>query len=178
VLLMAVAVALGVAISAQERILREGSARAADASDLLIGAPGSETQLVLSTVYLQAAAIDLVDGRHLAELQDHPDVQYAAPIGFGDSYQCYPTVGTVAAFLTRNERIRPAQGRVFQRLDKAVVRADVTLELGARFVPTHGQFALDDEEGHEHFAYTVVGRMPRLGNPWDRVISVTIESVW
>jgi putative ABC transport system permease protein len=178
VLLMAVAVALGVAISAQERALRQGSARAADAFDLLIGAPGSETQLVLSTVYLQPAAIDLVDGRHLAELQDDPDVQYAAPIGFGDSYQGYPIVGTIAAFLTRNERIRPAEGRVFERLDEAVVGADVALELGARFVPTHGQVALDDEEGHEHFAYTVVGRMPRLGNPWDRAISAPIESVW
>jgi putative ABC transport system permease protein len=37
---------------------------------------------------------------------------------------------------------------------------------------------LDDEEGHEDFAYAVVGRMPRLGNPWDRAISAPIESVW
>jgi putative ABC transport system permease protein len=178
VLLMAVAVALGVAISAQERALRQGSARAADAFDLLIGAPGSETQLVLSTVYLQPGAIALIDGRHLAELQGDPDVQFAAPIGFGDSYRGYPIVGTIAAFLTQNERIQLAEGRVFARLDEVVVGADVALELGARFVPTHGQVALDDEEGHEGFAYTVVGRMPRLGNPWDRAISATIESVW
>ena len=67
VLLVALAVALGVAVSAQERALRQGSARAADAFDLSIGAPGSETQLVLSTVYLQPAAIDLIDGRILAD---------------------------------------------------------------------------------------------------------------
>jgi putative ABC transport system permease protein len=178
VLLMAVAVALGVAISAQERALRQGSAHAAEAFDLLIGAPGSETQLVLSTVYLQPAAIDLIDGRHLADLQGDPEVRYAAPIGFGDSYQGYPVVGTIAAFLTQNERIRLPEGRMFQRLDEVVVGADVALDVGARFVPTHGQVALDDEEGHEEFAYTVVGRMPRLGNPWDRAISAPIESVW
>ena len=44
------------------RALREGSARAADAFDLLIGAPGSETQLVLTSVYLQPASLDLIDG--------------------------------------------------------------------------------------------------------------------
>ena len=52
IVLVALSVALGVAISAQSRALREGSSRAADLFDLIIGTPGSETQLVLSTVYL------------------------------------------------------------------------------------------------------------------------------
>jgi len=55
--LIAVAVALGVAVSSQERALRAGSARAADPFDLLIGARGSATQLVLTTVYLQPALL-------------------------------------------------------------------------------------------------------------------------
>ena len=41
VLLIAVAVALGVAVSAQEAALRIGSARAADKFDLVVAAPGS-----------------------------------------------------------------------------------------------------------------------------------------
>ena len=39
--LIALAVAIGVGVIAQERALRQGSARAADDFDLLIGAPGS-----------------------------------------------------------------------------------------------------------------------------------------
>ena len=40
--LIALAVALGVAVGAQERALRQASARAADDFPLVIGAPGSD----------------------------------------------------------------------------------------------------------------------------------------
>ena len=53
VAVIAVAVALGVVVTAQERALRQGSARAADSFDLVVGARGSPTQLILSAVYLQ-----------------------------------------------------------------------------------------------------------------------------
>src|SRR5215813_12042381 len=59
-LLIAIAVAVGIAISAQETALRRSSAKAADDFDLLIGAPASNTQLVLTTIYLQPAAIPLI----------------------------------------------------------------------------------------------------------------------
>jgi putative ABC transport system permease protein len=177
ILLVALAVALGIAVSAQERALREGSARAAEALDLLIGAPGSETQLVLSTVYLQPSALDLIDGRLLVELEADEDVAFAAPIGFGDSYAGYAIVGTTAAFLAHAAGGEMEEGRPFERIDEAVVGTEVDLELGATFVPVHGQVEVEDAEGHEGFGYWVVGRMPAQGNPWDRAIVTSIESV-
>jgi putative ABC transport system permease protein len=84
-LLVALAVGLGVAVSMQERALRQGSARAADPFDLLIGAPGSEAQLVLTSVYLQPAAPDLIDGRILAELEDDERVGLGAGGGLGEN---------------------------------------------------------------------------------------------
>jgi putative ABC transport system permease protein len=93
VALVAVAVALGVAVTAQERALRAGTARAADAFDVLIGARGSPTQLVLSTVYLQPTALDLLTGPILARLDAEPGVAWAAPIALGDSYRSWPTSG-------------------------------------------------------------------------------------
>lgn len=179
VLLIAFAVGLGVAVSAQERALRQGTAAAADAFDLLIGAPGSETQLVLSTVYLEPSAIDLIDGPILLDLGADQDVAFAAPLGFGDSYQGHPIVGTIADFVRHaagGEEL--AAGRVFARLDEAVVGAEVPLDPGDTFVPIHGQVAVEDGEDHAGFAYRVVGRLPALGNPWDQAIVTTIESVW
>jgi putative ABC transport system permease protein len=61
-ILIALAVSLGVAVSAQERALRQSSAAAADPFDIIIGMPGSQTQLVLTSVYLQPAALELVPG--------------------------------------------------------------------------------------------------------------------
>jgi putative ABC transport system permease protein len=178
VVLVALAVGLGVAVSAQERALRQGSARAADAFDLVIGARGSETQLVLSTVYLQPGAIELIPGRLLAELERTEGVAYAAPIGFGDNWRGHPVVGSTAAFLTRGGSLAPAEGRVFAHLGEAVVGADVPLQVGQSFEPAHGIVTVDDDEDHHEFGYVVAGRMARQGNPWDRAIVVPIEAVW
>ncbi|MFO1037580.1 MAG: FtsX-like permease family protein [Geminicoccaceae bacterium] len=175
--LVALAVGLGVAVSAQERALREGSARAADAFDLLIGSRGSEVQLVLSTVYLQPAAIDLIPGRILVDLGVDPGVAYAAPIGFGDSWRGHPIVGSTADFVTRRGKVALAAGRLFQRLDEVVVGADVPLAIGQRLTPTHGQVETEDEDHHD-IAYGVVGRLPHQGTPWDRAIILPIETVW
>jgi putative ABC transport system permease protein len=176
-LLVALSVGLGVAVSAQERALREGSARAADAFDLLIGARGSEVQLVLSTIYLQPAAIELIPGRLLMGFGNNSDVTYAAPIGFGDNWQGYPVVGSTTDFVTQGGRLKPAEGRPFERMDEAVIGTDVPLELGQSFAPAHGQVETDDDDHHE-FAYSVVGRLPRQGNPWDKAIITPIEAVW
>ncbi len=94
IVLIGLAVALGVAVSAQERALRLGSARAADRFDLIVGANGSKTQLVLTTVYLEPAALNLVPGRLLAEISADPGVAFAAPVAFGDYYRSYPIVGS------------------------------------------------------------------------------------
>ncbi len=136
--LIAVAVALGVSVSAQERALRTGSARAADAFDLLVGAPGSPTQLVLTSVYLQPAALPLVPGAVLKRLQQESGAVYVAPIAFGDRYRDYPVVGSTAAFVTLGGTRKPAEGRVFASEREVVVGADVGLALGARFAPVTG----------------------------------------
>jgi putative ABC transport system permease protein len=72
--LIALAVSLGVAVSAQERGLRKSSASAAEPFDIVVGMPGSQTQLVLTSVYLQPAALELVPGNVLQRLQDTPGV--------------------------------------------------------------------------------------------------------
>jgi hypothetical protein len=53
-LLVAIATAIGVGITTQEAALRRGSARAADKFDLIIAAPGSQTDVVMAAIYLAA----------------------------------------------------------------------------------------------------------------------------
>ena len=178
VLLVALAVALGVAVSAQDRALRQGSARAADKFSLVIGAPGSETQLVLSAVYLQAAAIGLVPPEILAELGQERAVKLASPIGFGDSWRGHPVVGVTPQFVTHLADGALPQGRAFGQLDEVVLGIDVPLAIGAAFHPTHGMIAIEGEHDEHEFGYQAVGRLPRLGNPWDRAILAPIEAVW
>jgi putative ABC transport system permease protein len=176
VLLVALAVALGVAVTLQERALRLGSARAADKFDLVIGAAGSENQLVLSSVFLQASPLPLMDGAVLAKLAADPRVAWAAPIGFGDSFGGYPIVGTTTALVT-NLSNGLTEGKVFAREGEAVIGASVDLALGDLIKPMHGT-AEDGGHTHTELAYHVSGRLKPTGTAWDRAILVPIQAVW
>ncbi|TCM52238.1 putative ABC transport system permease protein [Rhizobium sp. PP-F2F-G48] len=175
-LLVAFAVALAVSVTLQERALRLGSARAANAFDLVIGAAGSETQLVLSSVFLQAAPLPLMDGAVLQRLAADPRVAFAVPIGFGDSFSGYPLVGTSTA-LVAHLSPQLQEGASFRQEGDAVIGSAVDLTLGAVIKPMHGTA---EEGGHTHtgLAYAVVGRMKPTGTPWDRAILVPIQAVW
>ncbi len=188
VALVALAVALGIAVGAQERGLRQASARAADDFDLLIGAAGSQTQLVLTTVYLQPQALPLIPGSVLSRLAADPRVAGFAPLAFGDVVRGYPVIGTTVAFASRWGRAKLAEGRMFAAEEEVVIGAGVRLALGDAVTPAHatagGRHApgaeSDEEHAHRHEGvhYRVVGRLPPLGSPWDRAILVPIESVW
>ncbi len=174
VLLVALAIATGVAIAAQERALRRGSAAAANDFDLIIGAPGSQTQLLMSTVYVQPDALPLVDGRLLNTLFKDERVAQVAPIAFGDVSRGYPIVGTTAAFAGRWDRIKPSEGRLFAAEGEAVLGADVLYRMSDTITPSHGVAGLvaapgqtdaeEDSHKHEGHGYTVVGRLPRTAS--------------
>ena len=176
VLLVALATALGVAVTLQERSLRLGSARAADKFDLVIGASGSETQLILSSIFLQSAPLPLVDGELLSKLAADPRVAWAAPVGFGDSFAGYPIVGTTTTLVTSTT---PGfgEGRLFAAEGEAVLGASVTLTVGAVVKPMHGT-AETGGPTHTEIAYKVVGKLKPTGTPWDRAILVPIQAVW
>lgn len=177
IFLVGLASALGIGVTLQERALRLGSARAADKFDLVIGAPGSETQLVLSSVFLQAAPLPLLPGDVLMKLRQDPRVAWAVPIGFGDSYESYPVVGSTPELLHAFSADVPIEGRAPQALHDAVIGAAVALKLGDTFTPIHG-LAGHGGEAHTDFTYKVTGKLPAQGTAWDRAIIVPIEAVW
>ncbi len=179
IILLAIAVGLVVAVGAQERALRTASARAADRFDLVVGAPGSPTQLVLTTVYLQQAALELVPASVLLALQAEDAAGAVAPVAVTDSHRGYPLVGTTAAFATGDGAYGPVAGRLFGSAGEAMIGAAVDLPLGERFRAAHGSAAENVLEAHEHGEeFVVVGRLAPTGTPWDRAIVVPIEAVW
>ncbi|MCW2476940.1 FtsX-like permease family protein [Candidatus Symbiopectobacterium sp. NZEC151] len=178
VILIALATALSISVSLQERALRMGSAKAADRFDLVIGAPGSETQLVLSSVFLQPSALTLIPVQVLDEVQKNPLVAWAAPVAFGDFYQGMPIVGTNEALVTDGGK-RPLQaGRVFNDGFEAVVGAGTGLSIGSTFSPVHGQVGEEGAHAHAEVRYTVVGVLPADGSAWDKAILVPVNAVW
>lgn len=187
--LVALATALGVAVSAQERAMRQGSARAADKFDLIVTAPGGQVDRLLSTVYLDVKAAGLMSPEATARALAETRVEFAAPIGFGDNWRGAPVVGTIAPFV---EHLSGglAEGRHFAALEEAVVGALVPVKLGETLAIDHGDADHAHRDGHDHDhdheeeaegdhgALTAVGRMKPTGTPWDRAVVVPIEFTW
>jgi putative ABC transport system permease protein len=181
VLLVAVATAIGVGITAQEAALRIGSARAADKFDLVIAAPGSETDVVMAAIYLRPGTVPLIQPTVVGKALADPHAKIAAPLGFGDSFRGSPIVGSVAAFVDYLSG-GLQDGRVFAAESEGVVGAATPVAIGESFHPVHGLHDEDDDDEEEHHEHentiTIVGRMKPTGTPWDNSVIVPIESVW
>lgn len=192
-LVLGLSASLALTVSMVERGIRQGAAEAGDAFDLLLGAPGSPTQLLLSAVYLQPAPLPLLDYDVFTRMAESSGVRWAAPLAFGDRWQDFPLVGTTEAMVTLGGSRPLAEGVPFSDSTDtspheaqdhgehhgAVVGALVPLKTGETFTPAHGLISLPDgNDGHAHVAFQVTGRLPRTGTPWDRAILVPLESVW
>lgn len=178
ILMVAATIALAVIINLEERGLRLGSARASEAFDLVIGAAGSETQLVLSTVFLQPAMLPLLSEKYRDTIEMHPQVLWSAPLAFGDFYEGAPIIGTTDALVTQGSSVPLAEGRTFKDEHEAVVGFGSSVKIGDVIRPIHGQMGSENAHSHEGVEYTVVGRLPPQNNAWDTAILVPIEAVW
>lgn len=176
VLLMALSVGLGIALLAQERALRSGTARAAEKFDVVVTAPGDQIQMLLATVYLQPSDAPLLRGEVLARLQADDQIDLLAPIAFGDSHEGMPVVGTTGDFVMHLAG-ELAEGRIFAALDEGVAGALAPFGPGDSLTPMHGHGDFV-EDAHEGTRIRITGRMAPTGTPWDRAVLVPVEAVF
>lgn len=174
--LIGVGVAVGTALLSSERGLREASARATDPFDVVVAAPGSEVTALLASIFLRPSDVALLDPTVTNAVLDDPRATLAAPIGFGDSVDGAPVIGTVAAL---PEHLASAiDGRMWTGPFEAIVGADLGYPLGSIVEPVHGHGSFIEENGSHGQPLTIVGRMMRTGTPWDGAVLMPIEGVW
>lgn len=178
VLLVALSVGLGVGLIAQERGLRQATARVAEKFDLIVAAPGDQVSMLLATVYLQATDAPLLDGAIWQRVGAAAGEDNIAPIAYGDSWQGHALIGSTPGFVAHLAGDL-AEGQIFASPWQAVVGARVSLALGDEITPAHGSGPLiEDDHGHDDIRFYVTGRMTPTGSPWDDAIIVPVESVW
>jgi putative ABC transport system permease protein len=95
-------VALGVLLVSVVLVLRSATAGAflqpSRGYSLVVGAPGSRLELVLSAVFHRGQSPGLLAVSVLDELERHASTQLAVPYAVGDTFRGFPVVGTSAAF--------------------------------------------------------------------------------
>lgn len=150
-----------------------------DGIDMVIGAQGSPLQLILSAVYHIDAPTGNVDYAEAKTWMNHPFVEKAIPLAFGDNYRGFRIVGSETSYI-EHYGSSLQQGKLFEQSFEVVLGSEVAqkmqLSVGDTFVGTHG----DAEEGHVHdeHPYVVVGILESTGKVIDNLIICSIESVW
>lgn len=178
VALVALSVGLGVGLIAQERGLRQATARVAAKFDLILAAPGDEIAMLMATVYLQPTDAPLLDGATWDQVgRAAGSNALIAPIAYGDSWQGHPLVGSTADFVTHLAGDL-AEGRMFSGNWQAVIGAQVPLAVGDHLSPAHGEGPVAEHDAHEGIEIEITGRMAPTGSPWDGAIITPVESVW
>ncbi|MFN9130078.1 MAG: ABC transporter permease [bacterium] len=152
--------------------------------DLVVGAKGSPLQLVLSSVFHVDSPTGNIPYAEAMKLSRHPLVKKAIPLALGDTWRGYRIVGTEHA-LVEHYGASLASGRLWSGQMQAVVGAEAAraggaggspLKLGDTIVGSHG--LVDGGAAHDEHPYEVVGILAPTGGVIDRLVLVSVETVW
>lgn len=185
--LTVVSVALGVSLVIASVLLtrgiKEGFIAGATDYNLIVGAKGSPTQLVLNVVFRMDAPTPNIPLSAYEDLRADPRVEAAVPVAMGDAYQGFRYVATSEAYFAplpwRRHAPALATGRLFR--SDAPERPDYEAVLGADAARRTGLKPEDRfYEGEEMAAYPlrVVGVLRPTGTADDRAIFISLASYW
>lgn len=185
-------IALSVAISAillvgLERLrgqIRAGFVQAISGTDLVVGARGSQIQLIIYAVFHLGGATNNIGWDTAQEIAALPEVAWTIPISLGDSHRGYTVVATSVDFFEffryqRDQKVAISTGRVFDDIFEVVVGSEVArklnLSLADSLVLKHGTASAAPE--HSDKPFTVVGVLEPTGSPVDRSLLISLRSM-
>ncbi|MBI2432758.1 MAG: ABC transporter permease [Candidatus Hydrogenedentes bacterium] len=197
-ILTILSVALAVGLIAAVLTLREETRKRFEeegqAFDLVVGAPGSPLQLVLSSVYFMDNPTGNIDIKLLDQISSETEyVEKAFPVNLGDSYAGFRIAGVtrelfdhkwVNTYGVERAPFALAAGRYPEQPMEVVLGAAVARQTGLpleeTFISTHGMIDMGDLNviNHSDMPYKVVGILKPSDSPFDRAIYTPLESVW
>jgi putative ABC transport system permease protein len=157
--------------------------------DAVLGARGSETQLVLNTVFHLETSPGNIPWSLYTTVKDDRRVKLAIPYAVGDNYKGFRIVGTTSQIFTDFEYVK-GRGFTFvgygepfdETLREAVIGSEVARSLGLKrgdtFQPYHGlayREGLSQQHGEQ---YLITGVLEPTNSPSDRVIWIPIEGIF
>ncbi|MEO6711327.1 MAG: ABC transporter permease, partial [Planctomycetota bacterium] len=180
---LALSSGLVIALFSIEAQSRAAFTSGASAFDAVLGARGSQLQIVLSSVFQLETSPGNLKWSWYEKFQADPGVSFVLPYAQGDSWRGFRIVGTEAKLFDRavagDAALELARGRAFENDLREIVAGSYVaarsgLTIGSKLQPTHG-LALSDE--HHEEEYVIVGIAAPTSTPSDRVLWMPIEGV-
>ncbi len=141
----------------------------------IIGPEGSETQLVMNTMYFTDEPLGTIPYSVVSDLQKDSRVTSVIPFAMADSYNGYSCVGTTNAYLSGKEL---KAGRMFDDGSslEVVVGSNVAklceLKVGDRIYTGHSA-----TEEH-NTPLTVVGILEQTHSSYDNIVFTQLKTLW
>ena len=187
--LMVVAVALSTfLLLATERLrhdVRQSFAQALSGTDLIVGARGSPTQLLLHSVFHLGQPTQAMGWSSVETVFALPQVAWAVPLALGDSFRGHPVVATSPDYFQRvqvgdRQSLRWAAGQAFGTGAETVLGAEVArrhgLRVGDRLTLSHGSGPIDNQP-HDELPFVVSGILAPTGSPIDRSVHISLPAM-
>jgi putative ABC transport system permease protein len=160
-----------------ERSSQHLSARA-NATPLVLGARGSELELVLNTLYFESRRPETFRYSESGKLLDG-DLAQVIPLYCGYSARQHPLVGTTLEYFEFRQ-LRLARGRMLSMLGECLVGSEVArvwpLEVGDAVISSPE--TMFDLGGVYPLKMNVVGILQPTGGPDDRAIFIDLKTAW
>ena len=187
----AISVGLAVGLLMSVFVIKDQTYRAFTASDAgfdgVLGARGSQLQLVLNSVYHLDQSTGNLNWSQYQQIKSHPSIKRVIPISVGDNYNGFRIVGTVPELFTEHEYSPGSRykftggGRVFDPARReAVIGSFVAkqtgLKVGDKFNTFHG-LSFDPGAAHND-EFLVVGILEPTNTPTDHVLWIPLEGYW
>ncbi len=185
ILAVALSVALFLGVDKVRNGARAGFDNTISGTDLIVGAPTGQINLLLYSVFRLGSATAEISWDTYEAIDGRDDIAWTIPLSLGDNHRGFRVVGTNEAYFEHYKHgggtaLRLSEGELFSDIYQAVIGADVAEELdytiGSEIVLTHGLGAggLTD---HEDKPFIVTGVLAKTGTPVDRSIHIPLEGV-
>lgn len=147
--------------------------------DMVLGAKGSPLQLILANVYHVDAPTGNISRREAQKVANHPYIEDAIPLAYGDNFRSYRIVGTEHKY-HEHYGVEIGEGRLYSETFEATIGAKVAeetgLKIGDTFYSAHG--LTDETDVHKDHAFTVVGVYAESGSVIDQLLLTPMSSIW
>lgn len=182
---IAVSVALLLAVERVKEQVQENFANTVSGTDLIVGPRGSQTQLLLASVFHIGSMTNTMSWASFEDIASRREISWAVPISLGDSVQGLPVVATTDGYFTHykyanQQALKLNQGRWFEANEQAVLGAEAAQQLqknvGDSLTIAHGSGGLSFSE-HDQHPIAVVGVLERTGTPVDQAVYVSLETI-
>ena len=187
VLTISFSVALLLTVERVRTEARSSFSQTISGTDLIVGAPNGDIQLLLYSVFHLGNASNNISWQQVERLKQAPEVDWLIPLALGDSHRGYRVVGTESGYFShyqygRKQSLSFADGKMFSddHLYEAVIGAEVAQTLGYQtgqeIIIAHG-LGKNSFQEHGDKPFRIVGILERTGTPVDRSVLVSLQSL-